>query len=311
LVDVAKAFLNAGTLSRPPSFTGLHPSDFWAWIRYYSALTPGPDLHLDAAWRHLDPHQKTILSDDWGVGFTTSVIGDALGIVGWTHTLEAMKRIGHGASFVHRPKTGLGKSPDFIGTDPAGKFVILECKGTQTSKAELNKQLRSGIDQKRNVLLANPGDIRERLAAGIFVSRSGHRSTMRIVDPVGEEGAVVDPEQLSEAILEANMAALLACFGAPAWLDILQLPSNERRELTARERRNLRLHERQRRQYVVPGTGVRREQNLTVTAWFSEDLVTHSSQVIAAALSGASVNEARTMKDGSRKTWGSMTITET
>ena len=77
-VDVFQALLAVGEMTRLPGLAGLQLADFWAWLRYFSAVDAARTLCLRSEWDDLDPHQKTILSDDWGVGFTSSVVKDVL-----------------------------------------------------------------------------------------------------------------------------------------------------------------------------------------------------------------------------------------
>jgi hypothetical protein len=66
--DVGIALLNTALWTRPPRYTGFDLADFWAWLRYMRAFADTPDLRLRQEWQDLDPHQKTILSDEVGVG---------------------------------------------------------------------------------------------------------------------------------------------------------------------------------------------------------------------------------------------------
>ena len=58
-----------GKLTTPIHASGVSLSEHWAWIRYLQAVN-GKKSHLTItrAFSGLDPHQKTILSDDFGVG---------------------------------------------------------------------------------------------------------------------------------------------------------------------------------------------------------------------------------------------------
>ena len=58
-----------GILTSPPRYSGLSLSNFWAQLRYLPALSRQvPELRLRRLWGDTDSHQKTLLSDDFGMG---------------------------------------------------------------------------------------------------------------------------------------------------------------------------------------------------------------------------------------------------
>jgi hypothetical protein len=117
-------------------------------------------------------------------------------------------------------KRGLGKSPDFVAMDTQGRFHIVECKGTQSSIAYRNSQLRdSGMIQKRTITM--PANLAgERLAVGIFIGGpSGDASSLRVVDPEAPESYVIrdeDPTLPRSAIARGALAKQLGSAGFPA-----------------------------------------------------------------------------------------------
>ena len=70
-INVLCALMFTASWTRPPVRYGFSLADCWAWLRYFPAVAPTPDLRLCDEWTMLDPHQKTVLSGDFGVGFTT------------------------------------------------------------------------------------------------------------------------------------------------------------------------------------------------------------------------------------------------
>jgi len=70
-IDFLCALIFTALWTRPPIRYGFSLSDCWAWLRYFPAIAPTQDLRLCDAWTTLDPHHKTVLSGDFGVGFTT------------------------------------------------------------------------------------------------------------------------------------------------------------------------------------------------------------------------------------------------
>lgn len=70
-IDLGQALHELGTVTMPSILSPASPALFWAWLRYYLAPTTHPDLRLTMDFSDLDPHQKGILSDDFGVALAT------------------------------------------------------------------------------------------------------------------------------------------------------------------------------------------------------------------------------------------------
>src|SRR5437773_1749494 len=76
-LDVDVALLFVAMCTRPPVVQGFSLADTWAWLRYRSAIASTPDLRLRSEWTTVGRHQKTVSSDELGVGFTTSFLAQA------------------------------------------------------------------------------------------------------------------------------------------------------------------------------------------------------------------------------------------
>jgi hypothetical protein len=136
---VGEVLLTIGLITAPPRASGFSLSEYWAWIRYACAISSEPRLSLVAEYKDIDAHQKTILSDDFGMGFS----------VYWMWKRMNFSFICDGRYFVDRylnhfggmaaartpGKRGPTKCPDFVCWKPAGSFHVIECKGTQSGKA--------------------------------------------------------------------------------------------------------------------------------------------------------------------------------
>lgn len=193
-VDLLEILLNIAWYSAPPRGYGFELAYGWACLRYYSAFSPSNQLSICAAYEGQDPHQKTILSDDMGVGFGTYVVCDVFKPLAVLPTLFFVKLLRHYTKYKPRAtpitlvsdaKTGKQKSPDFLVLEPSGKVHILECKGTQTP-GYIRSAMKEGIDQKGSVKLAKA--IRgERLVSGVYLSRDAQLhaapSFCRVADP--------------------------------------------------------------------------------------------------------------------------------
>jgi hypothetical protein len=96
-IDFFCALLFIALWTRPPIRYGFSLSDCWAWLRYLPALAPTQDLRLCEAWTTLDPHHKTVLSGDFGVGFTTWFLYQTLDFVKFSDTLWVVNSLSPGA----------------------------------------------------------------------------------------------------------------------------------------------------------------------------------------------------------------------
>src|SRR5215467_11157034 len=114
-MSVPLALLFTALSTRPPIIQGFHLSDFWAWLRYAWALDSSLDLRLRPEWESIDPHQKAVLSDELGVGFTTCLLSTELGYSQFRDTLYFVGVLEPGSFLLtSSAKRGPKKSPDYI-----------------------------------------------------------------------------------------------------------------------------------------------------------------------------------------------------
>lgn len=210
--------LHTAIWTRPPIVTGLHLSDYWAWLRYFPAISHADtNFKLCDEWQDLDPHQKTILSDDFGVGFTTEFLSDKFGITDFVDTLYFTKAIDPTVTPLKKAKKGPDKSPDFIGRMTTGQYVIVECKGTQNTRKALDSALDSGKEQKKN--LAVHPLISQRIVAGLFIPQweSKEEACIKLIDPSWENFekffAKRSKDEVDAAITKVSIAKQLSLMG--------------------------------------------------------------------------------------------------
>jgi hypothetical protein len=101
-------------------------------MRYFGALSPDSEFRLSDDFSELDPHQKTILSDDFGMGMSMHLMSRALGLQMFCDGKYFIDRLSHRVRCnitASKAKSGPRKSPDFVGVDGAGKWHVIECKG--------------------------------------------------------------------------------------------------------------------------------------------------------------------------------------
>ena len=175
----------------PSLLSPASPARFWAWVRYFLAPSEGNDLRITTDFADLDPHQKGILSDDFGVAISTQWLFDRLG--GFAKILNGRYFMLQYAHLLRtrleksKAKVGPSKTPNFAILDQMGKWHVLECKGTQSGRKCRDDFLQKAISQKKMLQIA--GNIRrEQLAAGLALSneRNRLRTQLRIIDPEAE-----------------------------------------------------------------------------------------------------------------------------
>lgn len=207
--NIPALLLALGFLTTPPRSAGASLSEYWAWVRYFCALSNDPGLRLAGEFYELDPHQKTILSDDFGMAVPIYWLYQKLNLGPISHGIYFIEHIAeHLGVATDRPrKRGPRKSPDFVAMDAAGKWHVIECKGTQSGIAYRNRQLgdfpnatSGAIFQKQTITF--PTSLSgQQLACGLSISFEGDNqpSNLRIIDPSYEETFTIDESQQSLA----------------------------------------------------------------------------------------------------------------
>jgi hypothetical protein len=218
--NVISALIHTALWTRPPVTYGFHLSDFWACLRYYPAIDDTDDLRLRKTWSLIDPHQKTILSDELGVGFTTQLLIEKLGCKHFADTLYVVNSLHPGKfDFAKPAKKGKNKSPDYIGFDSYSSFYVLECKGSQSSKKSLIEAVNKGKAQKSNLTPLGKTKIKYSLVAGLFIPQfdNSENSCIYIADPSWEELSAFlenySSEQINTSISQITLAKYLSLIG--------------------------------------------------------------------------------------------------
>lgn len=205
-LSVPAILLKIGYLTTPTSSTGVSLSEFWAWVRYLAAVTADPDLRLTSAFANLDAHQKTILSDDFGMGVPMLWLTEAFDLRNTCDGRYFLERFAAqvGATSRKVAKRGPNKTPDFIARDGRGIWHVIECKGTQSGSVYQAAQIgehgpppSGGIAQKLSVRFP-PNYTGQRLvcALRLAVEGDGEQTQLTVVDPEPDDPLIVEPQQL-------------------------------------------------------------------------------------------------------------------
>jgi hypothetical protein len=195
--NIPSILLTIGYLTTPTHSSGVSLSEFWAWVRYLHAIADTDDMRLTQGFWGLDAHQKTILSDDFGMGVPMVWLMEKLSIGTVCDGRYFIERLAAktGAVALKTAKRGPNKSPDFVMRDTDGIWHVIECKGTQSGVAYRNHQLGNGGGaptgarlQKRTIVFPS-GYTGQRLASAlaIDVQNGKNQSVLKIVDPPAEE----------------------------------------------------------------------------------------------------------------------------
>jgi len=242
-IDLQEMLLKLGVITTPQTALGMSLAEHWAWFRYFFAFTNNPadeSFTLTPEYAQLDAHQKTILSDDLGMAVPVYWLSAALGIPGIP--LDGsyfVKRMAHliGRPPVRTNKRGPLKTPDFVMRDTSGRWHVLECKGTQSSRAARNKQLShltsggqpNGAVVQKTMIGLRPNIRGQRLGSGLFIGIQGGResSHLKLVDPEYKPIINVREEEepyledaairgtISKALIFANLPSAGSAFASP------------------------------------------------------------------------------------------------
>lgn len=219
-VDVYEALIHTAFRTAPPHRSGFHLSDVWAWLRYAPAFANTSDLRLRPEWRELDPHQKTIMSDELGMGFTTMLLAKNLNVVEFNDTIHFLNKLKPSAyRYTKRARRGPSKTPDFIGKDRSGRLFAIECKGTQSGLKPLQDAMDAGVAQKANISITQGRAIHRSLVIGLFIPQfnSTQPATISIQDPSWEELERVieesDQSTVNQVLLQNELAVHLSLIG--------------------------------------------------------------------------------------------------
>lgn len=196
--NILSALLMTGVLTSPSQYRPFHLSAFWAWMRYGTAIASrSSDLRLRRLWSRIDPHQKTILSDDFGMGFPALYLREHFAFEDFADTKHVVERLLRGvASPAELSANGAAKLPDFIVTDAIGRLHILECKGTQIH-TYLSTALERGVLQKNN--LSNGTIFTSCMVSGLFIPQFSNANSAKLifVDPKPDKLLTMLSERIS------------------------------------------------------------------------------------------------------------------
>lgn len=243
-INIPSMLLMVGYLTTPVASAGVSLSEFWAWVRYLAAISNQTDMRITDSFSDLDAHQKTILSDDFGMGVPALWLSEKLSLDRILDGRYFMQRFGvaSGATQPTSKKRGPNKTPDFVARDVTGVWHILECKGTQSSAAYAERQIgeygppaSGGIAQKRSIVFP-PTHTGQRLVSALQIGiERGESSRLIITDPEPEDPQVIKKEEMDAAddsATRAVAAKALRLAGFEATASVIASPTGRRPEIS-------------------------------------------------------------------------------
>jgi hypothetical protein len=155
----------------------------WATRRYFWAIGEPigqqPNLRLSDDARRMDFHQKTLLSDEFGVGMAGLLMEEFFGAGSFVDVSIALN---DPAAYQDIEQEG-DAQPDYLmwGDEADSPYYVVECKGTQSSRSESHNQLRRGLEQVPSVVVgAGPRQVVTVVVATCLLDSS---TEVLVIDP--------------------------------------------------------------------------------------------------------------------------------
>lgn len=242
-VDLIAFLLMIGHCTVPAHAARHAINTLWAWVRYFGAFSEDADLRVSDEFSELDPHQKTILSDDFGMGMSLHVLTEALDLVGFCDGKYFIDRLAPRLpGGVHitatTAKNGARKSPDFVALDARGRWHVIECKGTQSGSSYCRTQMDRGLAQKRAIEFQ--GTLKgQSLVTGFDIASAASDTASRlvIIDPEPEDPPLeIGPDDrplIRDCVARGTIARAMMLAGAPNLSRLMAAPFGDDPRLRA------------------------------------------------------------------------------
>lgn len=177
-----------GELTTPSTINLSRLSASWATRRYFWAIedpiyfgSKPAVFRLSQDARKIERHQKTLLSDEFGIGFAAVVMEQFLS-AGKFVDMEFALKDPQEYFGVHRVTK---RTPDYLMWGEDTPIYIVECKGSQTKWSNVVGQLRRGMEQLPSIQI--PGRPTEEVVIATHLMRK--KTRVIILDPPSDGDA--------------------------------------------------------------------------------------------------------------------------
>jgi len=171
-----------GDLTTPAFANMARYSASWATRRYFWAIEPGNGpFRLSTDARQLDFHQKTLLSDEFGIGMGGLVMERLFQTTAFADMSAALADPTIGVFQEGDPE------PDYLMwcSDPQLPYFVVECKGCQSNRYSAMDQLRRGMEQVPTIKFANSD--RQVISVVIATVMEADSTTVFVIDPPDDQ----------------------------------------------------------------------------------------------------------------------------
>jgi len=172
-----------GDLTTPSQVNMSSLSASWATRRYFWAIAEpvhqSPRFRLSDDARAMDFHQKTLLSDEFGIGFG-GLLMERFFNAGTVIDISAALQ--NPVQYQNVMQSGSAQ-PDYLMWDPTpnSPYYVVECKGCQTSRNATMGQIRRGLEQVPSLVFGAGG--RPVVTLVIASHMQASKTTVYIIDP--------------------------------------------------------------------------------------------------------------------------------
>jgi hypothetical protein len=183
-----------GQLTTPTSVNMAKFSASWATRRYFWAIEPGNGaLRLSQDARQLDFHQKTLLSDEFGMGMAGLVMDRFFQTDGFADMSAALADPTLGLRHEGEPQ------PDYLMWDRTkSTYFVVECKGCQTSRSTALNQIRRGMEQVPTVKFKDTNRSTTSLVIATVLDKMF--TTVFVLDPPPDDEREFKGESISRRV---------------------------------------------------------------------------------------------------------------
>jgi hypothetical protein len=199
-IDVLR---KTGELTTPQWANMARLSSSWATRRYFWAIaaartSPGR-FRINPECRDLDFHQKTLMSDEFGVGFAGLAIERLFNTNAWVDVSVALA---DRARYQNIRRQGR-LQPDYLmwQDTPNAPYYVVECKGSQTQRSVSIDQIRRGLEQVPALRFGRQGRQVQRFVVATLLQATN--TTVFVIDPEDDE----TPEEREKRIIAEHSKA--------------------------------------------------------------------------------------------------------